>query len=583
VIGEAHNRIYYIEGSTLYASFTPEPTPDTGSGSTGGPPTQKWRVGVPNPTVAPTLSLVNRTDLADYPAAAFSFSAWWDANGTRYGEVVATSTVVTALREYLLTGLPAVPSEAPEGAVLAVQAQLKDGPNTLFTLDTTTAAGAPVRSSALPGGVEMSLKVDGGNYTVAFTWGIVETRAYVYTKVNSWDEESGPSPAALISPTYVQDVKIVITMSDFTTFRAWKENRVYRTFGSGTYIRATIKDIEPPDLVTFIDASRTVGSAGTALQSLTWEPCPLNVHGLVALPNGWFACYSGNTLYMSVPYRPHTWPYKMTFPNPIRGICAGPQQLVVTTSATAYSVLGPHPGAAASHELQIPCGGISQRSMVKTETGVIYLSNDGPVLVEGSVASLALNQSLFTRKEWQLRYGEYLETLALGYHDGCLICVNTDQKVAEGDPFPYPKGFIIRLDEAVGSFTEFNYVWNAMFRLPWHDSLYYTANGNLYQFRAGAPLNASWKSKSFTFKEYTKLGIGYIDLNGLGTVRVNAYVDNDTELVHSEEFNATEGPKYFRLPAHRGSLNWSFELIVIGDTKVTELAFAHTMDQLKKL
>ena len=569
VIDEVYNRIYYIESNRLKVAVNPQ-----SAFSTGGPPKTGlvWLTGFINPEVAPILTLIDRTTLADYPSAGFQFRLWWANSTANYGVQDITAQLESGFRRYTFTA-PAKPADAPDDAVLVVEAKLADGLKQLFVLNTGGVSSAPARSQALPGGVTMSLEnVSDQNYAIVFEWGVVETRAYLFTLQNTWDEESGPSPVSLISPTYMQDVRLVMGYTDQAAagYRPLKQINVYRTFGGPQYIRAGSTPFAIPFAV-FTDSARTVTTVGVSLPSLTWTAPPVDMSGLVLSPNGWFAAYKGNTLYMSEPYRPHAWPYSMTFAKSINGICVGPQSLVVTTVEATYIVTGAHPHSATSMELPIPVGGISQRGMCKVDGGVAFLSHDGVVVVEGSQASLELSQHYFTRDTWRSNFGGALDTLVLAYHDGFLVATSYDA----------PTGFLLEMDEAAGAMTRFNFQFDALMRLPVLDTLYYSQNGSIYQFRAGDALDASWYSKQFITPKYIKLGIGFARMSGVGSITLKLYADET--LIHTQALDPSARTKYFRLPSHRGALKWQFRVATSGPCTLEDMAFAQSPDELKEV
>lgn len=585
VIGEVYNRLYYIEpgvvaGATVNVLKVTH-TPETQGAQfvNGGVPTQSWFAGVPNPDpkYPPVLTLIDRHGpdaLPDYPGAHIEWVSWWTDGSVNYGVAQAAAYPVTdpvdmTWRIYEVTP-PAKPVEVPEGAVLVVQATAKQGTSQLFQMNTQVGS-QPAASSALPGGITMTLAVDaGGVYFVHFGWGVIETRAYVFTEQNTWDEEGGPSAVSLISPTYLQDVQVWMQTADFTGYRPRKQSNVYRTYGGSQYIKAgsAVGDGH----YIFTDSVKTVQSGtGTALQSLTWVVPPTGMSGLVLAPNGWFAAFKDNTLYMSEPYRPHTWPYSMTFPKGITGICVGSQVIVVTTFEATYVVTGPHPHSATSMMVPIPVGGIHHRAMCAIEGGVAFLSNDGIVIVEGSQASLEASQRYFTREVWRSLFGDALKTMMLGYHDGCLVAVTQDQA----------KGFVLELDEAGGAMTRYDYPHTAMMRLALLDTLYYAEGGRIYRFREGNSLTAEWNSKQFITPKYEKFGVGFARMSGAGQIFVDLYADEQS--VRKVTLEAANRTSYFRLPPHAGALKWQVKISLAGTAKLEDLAFAHTMEELKQV
>ena len=569
VINEIYNRLYYIEVIGLGGVFRVSPTPESVFYD-GGVPNQVWAVGVPNPVVAPVLTLLDRTSLADYPSASIEFKAWYGDGTLDHGVSVVAATAITPWVRYQFAP-PPLPADSPAGAVLVVQATATEGTKRLFQMDSATNSVAPAASAALPGGITMSVEVGApGAYFINFSWGVVETRAYIYTETNTWDEESGPSPVSLISPTYLQDVRVTMTHPDFATFRPRKQANIYRTYGGSQYIRAGFTP-NPTDVI-WDDTAHTVQSAvGTALQSLSWQVPPVGIHGLVLAPNGWFAAFKENMLYMSEPYRPHVWPYSMTFTKAITGICVGSQSIVVTTREATYIVTGPHPASVTSTTVPIPVGGISQLGMCVVEGGVAFLSHDGIVIVEGSQASLDVGQRYFTRETWRKMFGAELPNMTLAYHDGCVVATSRNT----------PLGFILELDEAEGAMTRFDEQFTCMMRLPVLDTLYYAKSGKIYEFRGGTPMILEWTSKQLITPEYTKFGVGFARMSGTGQILVLLYADG--AFLHQETLNALDRTKYFRLPSHPGSLKWQVTVSMGEACALEDLAFAHSPEELKQV
>lgn len=460
VIDDTYNRVYFLQPGGAF-SVTNRPL----NAPRGGSPvsTNVFKVGLPRPTVAPALTTVDRTTLRDYPNASISAEIWWEYGGKPYSRQSISLNQVVAWKSYTFV-LPTAPEDVPEGASVVASIKIANGASTVASVITRETASG--RSASLPGGFEVSLvKADSrlaGNYQLDFSWGVVETRAYTYTYTNTWSEESATAPPSLIDVTYMQDVKIGVTVTSFTGYRPFSGYRVYRTYGSGTsYVETTVTGTAP-DLY---DSTGDTAGVGKSLESTNWTPPPATLQGIELMPNGWFAGFSANTLWMSEPYRPHAWPYNMTFPSTIRGIKAGSQSLVVTTLDGVYVVSGGFPSAAQQVKINLPQGGSSQVSMAAIDGGVCYASPDGLVIVAGASATLAMSQKLFRRQEWQRDFGDALrvQDLYLAFHDGCLI----------GSSRSMGKGFSIRMDEDAGNYSRISGGYDAMFYLPTADSIYY--------------------------------------------------------------------------------------------------------------
>lgn len=561
IIEDEYNRMYFLTPSVGKFSVTSKlnmspsgPTPVAGN---------VYQVGVPRPTVAPALSLLERSTLPEYPSINIKAEAWWDSAGTAYGKTDVVLTSLRALRNYSFSA-PARPFGTPGTAVLKVTFHIEDilqGNQDILSL--TMRQGETARSSSLPGGTEgeLTLNDDMSVGLISLEWGPTETRAYTYTNVNSWNEESAPAPAATISPTYVQDVQVTVTPESFTGYRPFLEYHIFRTYGTNaTYIKTNVGGTAP----NFIDSSRTPDSVGYALESMDWTPLPSGIECMVLMPNGWFAASKGNTLYMSEPYYPHGFPYTMTFSHSIRGLCPGQQSLVVTCADGVYVVAGDNPSSANQIKLSLPQAGIAQRSMTTIDGAVAYASQDGIAVVAGTAATMEVSQKLFNRKDWRDMYGEILQdaSMRFAYHDGFLV-VSSDTEAI---------GFVLRLDEATGTLSQTNERMDSTFLLPVNDTLYYSLANKVYQYQAGTNKSFEWWGRDVIFPRYVTFGAGFIRCEGAVTFAL--YADG------AKVYEATLTSGHFRLPELQPQLRWSINLKGAGT--IYEFAIAQSMLELQR-
>jgi hypothetical protein len=590
VVNDVHGRMYYLQpGGNLKVAQEPH---IAGASATGGAPVTSFNVGVPIPTVAPALALVARTTLPDYAGAAFTFRGWWEYNGVRSQAGPLTGTQVTWMERYTVVapaydGSDLTDEETPRPlAVFVVEATLAAGSQKLFTLSTRVSAATPSRSQALPGGIEMTMESTGGlGYTVVFNWGIIETRAYTYTIVNQYDEESQPAPAVAISPTYLQDVQISTTQPSSTGYKPFSSTNIYRTFGaSTTYVKCTVSfagNNSPtvPTVDVWRDTTSGTTQAGATLQSTLWAAPPTGLAGIEYVVNGWFAAYKGNTLYMNEPYRPSAWPYSMAFATNIRGIKAGAQGLVVTTADACYLVAGAHPASANQMKLPVPQSGVSQRTMANIDGVVVFASPDGIVVVNGSQATLQQSHMYFNRADWQSLYANVLRpvidaTWRFASYDGKLIAVSSTGAY----------GFMMSLDEGEGStFTRLPLATHLLTYVPVLDRLFYSVGTNLYAFggSATALTTSEWWSKEFTLPAPTKFAAMKIrGVSGLFQIRVYA---NDVVVYDGlVTLESASTPVYFRLPSKLPADRWSVRISSLS-TDVYECYLGGSYAELKSV
>ena len=235
--------------------------------------------------------------------------------------------------------------------------------------------------------------------------GTVETRSYVYTNISTFGsvkEESGPSPAANVTVT---TSGATVTVSGFSAVPTTNYNithrRIYRTIiGASSVIFSFVAEI-PVGTTSYVD-SKTVAQLGSELPSLYWEPPPVDIKGLVAMPNGILAAFRGNQVWLSEPYYPHAWPsnYMLTVDYQIVGLGVYEDTLVVLTTKFPYLITGVSPTAMTQRKLPLPQPCVSKKSIASDQFGVLYASSNGLVSI-GVGTQDVVTVPLYTRDEWQ--------------------------------------------------------------------------------------------------------------------------------------------------------------------------------------
>jgi hypothetical protein len=231
---------------------------------------------------------------------------------------------------------------------------------------------------------------------IKITYPVAETRAYIYTLVNFYGEESAPSEAEMISLTDFNSVLLKIIFQNQPRYREQVSAKIYRsiagTQGTVTYnfvgwmtLKTGVYDAlgnidnshahEPeggPGYVStnpneFYIHDRVLGSElQEECPSFGWTLPPEDLNQIIALPNGVLAAWRKNELYLSEPYRPHAWPveYVIQFPYDIVGHIGHGGSIVVTTKAYPFMVHGIHPESMTATKLPILQAGVSKRGMV---------------------------------------------------------------------------------------------------------------------------------------------------------------------------------------------------------------------------
>lgn len=328
------------------------------------------------------------------------------------------------------------------------------------------------------------------------------TRLYVYTYVTSFGEESEPCP---ISADVFWTPGQTVTLSGFAAApagRAITRQRIYRaqTGKTGTQLyfiaeraasNANFVDNVSPELLQ------------EALPSLNWNAPPADLNGLIALPNGMMAGFSGKKLCFCEPYRPHAWPeiYQLTMDYDIVGLGAFMSSVIVTTKGTPYIVNGTAPENMTSERIEqnLPC--INPRGIVDLGYSVAYPSTDGLVQVTSNGAVVATT-SIFSRDDW-LRLNPY-NMVAQQYNGRYFTTFSfTDITGVE-----FRGIFIIDLSGEQPFLIRTDVQAEAMyFDLP-TGQLYLLYEGSVYEWDSlnEAPALLTWKSKLFVLPKPTNFG-----------------------------------------------------------------------------
>lgn len=154
---------------------------------------------------------------------------------------------------------------------------------------------------------------------------------------------------------------------------------------------------------TAVDDTPTA-SLGNALISADFDPPVDSLQGIVSLPNGILAGFSGNTLYLSAQNHPQAWPlnYALATDSNIVGIAAIDNTVLILTDAHPYTAYGPTPEAFTMTREEFIQGCVSKRSISYLRgLGIIYASTDGIYAYSGLGQLRSLTEGLFTRKEWE--------------------------------------------------------------------------------------------------------------------------------------------------------------------------------------
>lgn len=418
----------------------------------------------------------------------YSAVLYGDANpgGTTYstpGALLATGEVLTGI-----TGGAAVTAPFPNPPGLSMNtpywigiitdqdiiiAEGSGGSNSFAFVDTFTngpALTAPkVGQGGFPGQIDLQMWGDGTSDDV------IEPRAYVYTWVSAYGEEGPPSPPTTVNGWSNGTWTIGLFCPDLSmqgVSRNLAEIRLYRTVpgtnGQTTYFFVTNVSIgsTDPDAVAFC-ANDPLGCNPPAAQwvdtvldnvialniqlpSTNWFPPPVDLKGLINLPNGMTCGWRNNEIWFCEPYRPHAWPagYVITTDYPIVGMAGTLGAVVAATTAYAYVANGTSPATMSLTRCAIPQPCTSQGSILGTDAGVYYHSPNGMIFVSPQGQLTNTTELWVTREKWaKLTPQKYSRCVPMaGYYYSFGSTFHGDNTYAQ-------QGYAIQMEQDNMSFT----------------------------------------------------------------------------------------------------------------------------------
>lgn len=490
---------------------------------TGAYPRGWLNMGVPAPTGAPTVAggSLSRTVTISIASPAVITLA---AHGFKLGAAVQFST----------TG--ALPTGLTAGTTYYI---------VNITTDTfqvaTTSGGAAITTTGTQSGTQSVFSVDNP-----------ESRAYVYTYVSTFgsvQEESAPSPASTIVTVYNG---AAVTINGFTAAPTTNYNitsrRIYRTV-SGTTSDNYLFVAEIPIATTSYTDNLTAQQLGNAITTIGWTTPPSDLAGIVALPSGALAGFSGNTVYFSEPYYPHAWPlkYAVNVPHKIVGIGVFGTSIVVATDRYPHIINGGIPGAMSVERVPIlePC--LGKRTLVSDQDGVLYASPNGLVAVGYSTRGIVTN-ALFRRDEWQAINPSLINATT---YDGKYIAMYSSALSGVNS-------FVLSRDD-IPALSKVLWQASAVHVDSKSGSLYYcaSADGVIYQADADDlnPLTYTWKSKRFALPQPTTFSAIRLDAD---------YTQSSTAAAYQSQLSA--------IKAHNATL---FSSNLLGTLNSTTLNYSY--------
>jgi hypothetical protein len=357
----------------------------------GGPyPTAWYALGIPLPTVAPTVGVTGGTTPVVSRSYAYTFVT---ALGEESGPSPASALISgNESGSWNLSGMQAAPPNS--GTITAAVADSPSPGQVTVTFD--TAFGLAAFDTITLAGVVGMTDLNGEHRIRRVSGATVVldlATAQTYTSGGTWARNAPVNTAGMVK-------------------------RIYRTAGTGA---AFIFVAEIPVANTTY-ADTTVVLTGEVIQTANALPPPKNMRCLISLPNGCLVGMAGNEVCFSVPYQPQSWPIsnRYSFVGEGVALCPAGNSVIVMTDKYPILLTGTDPEAMSpsTMETNAPC--VSKRGAVDVGGGCLYPSFDGLWLAApGRVDNMT--KKLYREEEWsQMRP----ETFDAAFHDGQYYAVH---------------------------------------------------------------------------------------------------------------------------------------------------------------
>lgn len=238
--------------------------------------------------------------------------------------------------------------------------------------------------------------------------GLATARAYVYTWLSAYGEESAPSPP-LVVDGFLDDVWSVTATAPASSDQGVNRNltswRLYRTVtdtnGISTYFLVVEKTIASG--MSYSDTLKDdIVAENNILESTTWAPPPSDLAGFISAANGMTVGWKNNEIWFSEPFRPHAWPsiYTVTTDFPIVGMGALGQSIVVATTGFPVVLTGSNPSTMTDNVIRRsePC--TCHGSIVAAPDAVYYTSPNGLIAITPYGSLRNTTDSWIRREQW---------------------------------------------------------------------------------------------------------------------------------------------------------------------------------------
>jgi hypothetical protein len=445
IASDASGRVYWTSDGAE-PRMTTYTDAITGSGLY---PAGFYRLGIPSPTVAPSVAATGGVGSAVTRSYAFTFvSALGEESGPSPASALVTGKVDDT---WTISAMQTAPTN---GAAVSGWANLPGGE--LVRIGVTSALWVEVGHTITISGVTQA-SVPGFGRDLNGTHRVVAVN-----KATNEVDVALPAQNTGSGGAWVFAAPINITSM---------KKRIYRTDGTaGLFLF-----LAEVAVATTSYTDTTVINLGEQLRTLNTLPPPGNLTCLTSLPNGCLVGLAENEVCFSDPYMPYSWPVGNRYSFVGRGLALCPvgTSVIVLTDGFPIMLSGTDPEIMSLSviETYAPC--VSKRGAVNIGGGVLYPSHNGLWLATAAGVELR-TASLYRADEWSELAPETFEA---AYFDGQYYAVH--QAVGQAE-----RKILVLDTSELDSAVEVSDYADHLYRNDQDGKMYAAKGGRIYQWDA---------------------------------------------------------------------------------------------------
>ena len=395
------------------------------------------------------------------------------------------------------------------------------------------------------------------------------SRSYIFTYVSAFGEEGPPNQALVSQVVDVhsdQSVTVAFPSNPSGTYNIVKK-RLYRTDSNGVF--RVVQDVTAASYTDSLAESALGEEIPTSAfdgpaDDVSSEHPDGPLLGLVSLPNGILAGFSGQTVAFSEAFQPHAFPnaYRLTMKSDVVALAPLNTGLLVLTKEKPAIIQGMDPEAMSMTEVDSTLSCVSKRSVVDMGEYVLYASPDGLVMATDGGLRLA-TEEILSRDQWQALEPS---TIVGFQYEGHYLGFYNDGNES--------KGFIFDPRGGKNSYTKLDFHATAGFNDLENDELYLVVGGSVYKFAQGSSLSYTWRTKKFYIQRPINPGVAKVDCDSYSPAPTfKLYADG--VLKHTQ---TVSDDGLFRLPS--GYKANEFEVEVTGSVPINEICVYESAGEL---